>query len=389
MTAVALSYCFPPGSFAQSPQVARFVAALDADVVVVAGDDESRDETLLRTIEPHVRVERLGWSRVSTVRRLSRRVTIRGWGARPDAYRPWVDVASRRVSRLLDHGGDLLATFGQPMSDHLAGFTASAAKGVPWLAHFSDPWLDNPYHSLGGSRRWQTKRHRWTTDRAAALVVTSEETAALITARHPSASGYIHVVPHSFDERLYPAFRPADGALVVRHVGRFYGPRSPVPLLAGLRLLLDRREDLGDVRFELIGPRWSGPIDLPQGLVSQGPIVSYLESLAMMRAADALLVIDAPSGSSPFLPSKLVDYIGAGRPVLGLTPPGAAAGAIAGIGGAVADPADVDACADALLAMLSMAGSCRGALWGAPTGRAPFTMDAQRHMIATVVSSVR
>lgn len=389
MSAVALSYCFPPGRFAQSAQVARFVAALDDVVVVVAGDDPARDDTLLRTIEPNVRVERLGWSPIATSRKVARRVSVRSWAARPDVYRPWVDGATRRVRGLLDSGGDLLATFGQPMSDHVAGLNVVHRRQVPWLAHFSDPWLDNPYHSMAGSSRWQTSRERRTVERADALVVTSTETADLLRARHAAVAPRIHVIPHAFDERLYPSFETGSGPIVIRHLGAFYGPRTPTPLFAALRLLLQRRVDLGGVRVELIGPPWERPIDLPDGIVIVRPQVPYLESLALMRGADALVVVDAPASTSPFLPSKLVDYIGAARPIVGFTPPGAARRTIELVGGAAVEPGDVDAGASALAKVLDEATATRGRSWGEPGARAALGIDAQRAMIATVVSAIR
>lgn len=389
MTAVALSYCFPPGRFAQAPQVARFVAALGDDVVVVAGDDRACDESLLRTLEANVRVERLGWSRVATARRLLRRVSVRSWGARPDVYRPWADVASGRVGALVSDGATLLATFGQPMSDHVVGLAVTRDHHVPWLAHFSDPWMDNPYHSLAGSSRWQADRDRRTAERAAAIVVTSRETADLVGARHPAAATRVHVVAHSFDERLYPPLKASNGPLLVRHLGAFYGPRTPAPLLAAIRLLLSRGEDLGGVCVELIGPPWREPIDLPSGLVSVRPMVTYVESLALMRAADALVVIDAPAASSPFLPSKLVDYVGAERPIIGFTPPGAAAAAISSVGGYVANPMDVEAGAAALRQVLEEASVNRGGPWGDPDGRAAFNIDTQRASIARVLNTIR
>src|SRR3546814_8955981 len=47
----------------------------------------------------------------------------------------------------------------------------------------------------------------------------------------------------------------------------------------------------------------------------------YSTCLAASAGADVLLLIDAPSGNNVFLPSKLVDYLMMGKPVLGLTPP--------------------------------------------------------------------
>jgi hypothetical protein len=41
-----------------------------------------------------------------------------------------------------------------------------------------------------------------------------------------------------------------------------------------------------------------------------------------MKTADLLTVIDVPAKKNLFLPSNLVDYVGAGRPILGIKPPG-------------------------------------------------------------------
>ena len=59
-----------------------------------------------------------------------------------------------------------------------------------------------------------------------------------------------------------------------------------------------------------------------------------------MRTSAALLVIDAPAKRSVFLPSKLVDYLGAMRPIFGVTPPGASSDLIGELGGRVVDPSD-------------------------------------------------
>jgi hypothetical protein len=57
-----------------------------------------------------------------------------------------------------------------------------------------------------------------------------------------------------------------------------------------------------------------------QEIVNTTPPVPYKESLALMKQADFLVVIDANFKNSPFLPSKVVDYAGTGRPVVGITP---------------------------------------------------------------------
>jgi hypothetical protein len=51
--------------------------------------------------------------------------------------------------------------------------------------------------------------------------------------------------------------------------------------------------------------------------------VDYLKSLELMKTADYLILIDAPSETkSIFFPSKLVDYIGANKPIVVISPDG-------------------------------------------------------------------
>ena len=66
------------------------------------------------------------------------------------------------------------------------------------------------------------------------------------------------------------------------------------------------------------------------------------DAQSIAAAADVLLVIDAPTaGPSPFLPSKLVDYLALRKPILGITPvEGASAALLRRIGALVAAPDD-------------------------------------------------
>jgi glycosyltransferase involved in cell wall biosynthesis len=69
------------------------------------------------------------------------------------------------------------------------------------------------------------------------------------------------------------------------------------------------------------------------GVVEFTGRLSFAESAGWAAAADVLLVIDAPAEESLFLPSKLVDYIRAFKPILALTPPrGASADVVRDLG---------------------------------------------------------
>jgi hypothetical protein len=94
---------------------------------------------------------------------------------------------------------------------------------------------------------------------------------------------------------------------------------------------------------------------LPSGTVNICPSVSYEDSLELMRTSEVLLVIDAPSEISVFLPSKLVEYLTWDQPIIGFTPNGAAANLIISCGGLCADPSDEIATAGVLLKAVSLA----------------------------------
>jgi hypothetical protein len=136
---------------------------------------------------------------------------------------------------------------------------------------------------------------------------------------------------------------------------------------------------LGGVCFELIGH--TDPLtlsnlgieDLPSGLVRFRPPVSYQESCSLAAAADGLLIIDAPAAQSVFLPSKLIEYVGVGRPILGITPPGAAANLIKELGGWVADPSSQEAMKATVVEFLTYLRNARqSGPWGTPEVRSRY-----------------
>ena len=64
----------------------------------------------------------------------------------PDEKWVWIGAAARAARRLAaERRFDVLVSFAQPWSDHLVGLRVHRATGLPWVAHFSDPWTDSPY----------------------------------------------------------------------------------------------------------------------------------------------------------------------------------------------------------------------------------------------------
>ena len=278
----------------------------------------------------------------------------------PDPQRWWVPRARRVALGLLeDVACDAIVSFGNPMSDHLVGLALKRDTGLPWIAHFSDPWVDNPFLSYSRpAKAINARLEREVIGNADRAIFVSQATRDLVMAKYPEAwRSRSRVLPHYFDPDLYPQATSPMHTMVLRHLGTLYGPRTPKPLFLALDHLKSRGEGLLDgVRFEMVGPcyppslmdQWLAPFDL-QDTVSYRPTVAYLDSLSLMSESDALILMDAAADVNVFLPSKLVDYIGARRPVLGITPPrGPSAELIRQAGGLVADPDDTEGIAEAV-----------------------------------------
>lgn len=407
---LAVSFAYPPAASPRAVQVARLLKHLKVKTTLVCADYDDKDRidpTLARAAEaPLTRCVRVPFARSAPRGFLSRvayRLDLPLVDKAPDQFGPWKPDVLAAVGGLLQGGRyapDVLATFGSPMSDHLIGLRLKRRLGVPWVAHFSDPWADNPFLGYDRlTRRYNRALEGRVLREADRLVFTTGETVALFASKHgPDVERKSRVLPHAFDPGLFGAPAARDpSTLVVRYVGDFYGRRSPAPLFEALRRLLEAEPaTLEGVRFELVGGKGEGQLEsagfgsLPEGLVLSRPSVKYLESLRLMESSDGLLVIDAPAELSVFLPSKLIDYVGAARPVFGITPPGAAAGLIRRLGGWVADPSDASAVAETLKSFLAFLRASAGepAAWGDAGVRRGFEPSAVAESFAGILREV-
>jgi glycosyltransferase involved in cell wall biosynthesis len=249
----------------------------------------------------------------------------------PDEKWVWIRAATRAAVRLAaQQRFAALVSFAQPWSDHLIGLRVQRATGLPWVAHFSDPWVVSPY-----VKGWAWQRRIWQrmeadiVQHADALVFVNAQTANRTMERYPeSLRVKVHVVPHGVDwaESVPPLPRVAGAPLTIVHTGRFYdGIRTPEPLLRALSRLAAGRPLARELRLVFVGTdvpayrRLASALGLDDVVEFCGRL-SFADSARRAAAADVLLVIDAPAVENLFLPSKLIEYLPAGKPILALTP---------------------------------------------------------------------
>jgi len=220
---------------------------------------------------------------------------------------------------------------------------------MKWIAQFSDPWANNPLEKKISTRILSKWHERQTIKYADFIIHNSKASLDLLVQRYGSAIlQRSAVIPHPYDATLYPQ-RPKiqNTKIILRHIGTLFEDRSPEPLFAALNTLLDRRKDLVNVlALEFIGKIDPAMLNtqaakaLPPGMITHMSSVTYLKSLEKMYDADILLLIEANTKNNLFMPSKLSDYIGAGSPIVGIVPRGAAEETLEKLGGWHAHPSD-------------------------------------------------
>ena len=270
-------------------------------------------------------------------------------GKLPDTYRFFNFLLFNKAKQMItENNYEVMVTWSQPHSSHLIGLKlkSSLKKSPKWIAHFSDPWISNPYFEVNNwIKRINENLFNRVLNQADAISVTNEY---VIVAEEGFSSAEnrrkVNVVPHSFLPSMYSCqdkSRP-NNPIILRYIGSFYGLRRPDPILSALALLEASEPRIAKkLRVEFIGAKLDEKAirDLQKlKLVSIKVLhsVTFRESLRLMQNADLLLIIDAPMEMSPFLPSKLIDYIGSNVPILAFTPPGPSADLVKELGGWVA-----------------------------------------------------
>lgn len=386
--------------------VSRLLRHSGCSWTVVCADDGTKPDPGLDGLPGSERLRRIVIPfREKPLRLLVRRALGRmGKGEileRPDIYSSWIPAAARTALEALERGqSGVLATFASPMSCHLAGLRVKQRMpSLRWIAYFGDPWARNPMATRGRlSERSSERMEARVIEAADLLVFPCEEAARHSLERYRAGTAAkARIATHGYEESLFPApsTLQAGGDLVFSYLGGMYASRGPGPLLDALSALARKSpSELSGVRVRLIGrgvvESGSLPVGIPPGLISFSPEVPYRESLRLMRESDALLLLDPSSpGSGVFLPSKLIDYIGAGRPLLGLCQQGASARILGEMKAWVAPLGDVEASACALAALLEfIRARDRGAHWGDSAVRSRYSAEEAGRTFMGLVKSL-
>ena len=211
------------------------------------------------------------------------------------------------------------------------GLTARAlrAAGLPYVFHVADPWPDFPI-ALGYLRSALERRLAYALEDfayrgAAAITTVSPGLVELLEAK-PTAAGKVRLVPNGVDiSRFDPDTSPAaarealdwDDAFTIVYAGT-------VGLAQGVGTLLDAAALVGDgIQFHIVGEGVEKPAleararDMGlSNVVFHGSIPRHEVPLALAASDAGLVLLRRGPLYEDSLPTKLLESMAAGRPVI-------------------------------------------------------------------------
>ena len=287
----------------------------------------------------------------------------------PDKYNGWLIPAVAAGLRAVRQTRVKLIYSSAPyFTSHLAGYWLALLTGLPWVAHFRDPWVTGlrEEYRPGNKICFGINRalERMTVSRADAVVCVTEEHAALMRAAYDQMpASKFAVVMNGFDGLEWqeviesiPPGAPGEGYAVnaprkfrITYAGNLYMKRNPAPLFRALRALIDSGEiGRDEASVELIGSCESSEGRGMADIISEAGIeecvemrgrLSHSETLRRLLQSDLLLLLSEKQLIE--IPGKTFEYLKTRRPILALTYEGAVASLLRRTGGAwVVSPDD-------------------------------------------------
>ena len=249
----------------------------------------------------------------------------------------WVPHAvAAGLSLARKHRPVALLSTSPPVGAHLAARLVQRQTGLPWVADFRDPIVNNPARSRRYTGPYDRALESMVLRHAGRATAVTDVMIEELRVRRPGEAGKAHLLWNGFDPAETPPRieRPAGERHILLHAGLLYRLRYPWTLFRALERLVDN-ERLNPSRFCL---RFLGPVENLEGLCADPCVARLLawgcfeadgrnvprdEAQRQTSQAHSLLLIDfvnqARRGYAA--PAKIFDYVLTGRPVLATTDP--------------------------------------------------------------------
>ncbi|MFH1454035.1 MAG: glycosyltransferase [Armatimonadota bacterium] len=338
-----LCFSWPPLFFGvgmyRGLQFARYLSKLGWKPTVVVSNS---GEPLSYCPEEDGKIEGVRVIKVSYNDRLasfrSKRI-VKELLAIPDENIAWYKPALKEAEKLLkEEEFDAVFSTSPPETAHLIAKAIKIKYNIPWLADLRDPWAYSHYFKRSRMKNFILKMMEKNTLRYAdAIVVVTEAWRATLARLYPDLKNKIFSITNSFDEEnLKVDTGQDDRRFIMTYTGKLHKEyQDPEPFLRALKKVLEKRilePSRVKARFYTYGyysPDLLGMITRYnlRDVVEVSGYIPHKESISKQLESTVLLFIDWRQPSSEVYSDivstyKIYEYLGARRPIVGISATG-------------------------------------------------------------------
>ena len=271
----------------------------------------------------------------------SRHLAVAGryfrWTEIPDRWSSWIlSGVIKGLIQILSNRPDIIYSTYPIPSSHVIGLLLHKLTGIPWVAEFRDPMVEEGYPAAGVERDLKIRLEDAIFRSTSRLVAVTPSAAAYYEERSGREPGYVVEIPNGYSEFLTSVIernastvaeeRPA--RMKILHSGVLYdNVRSPCELLLAIQdLARVGIVDSNDVEFVFRGSGnevgyndYAAELGI-ESLVQFLEPVSYTVAYEELARADALLLMQGKQCNRQ-IPAKLYEYCALRKPILSLADP--------------------------------------------------------------------
>lgn len=328
-----VSISCPPKKDSESLQVAKYLKYLARDASLNIDIVTSKNPTLYMPYDSSLEIFLRGVRQIISLPLLESRYTniilrkiFPSMMRMPDSKRSF-SLWGGLVCRSLKQRPDIIYSRSYPLSSTLMAYRLQRHYLCPWVLHLSDPWTINPLKPSGPAKVWNTTMENRCFSAATILSFTSEKTLVRYAEIYPEFAHKMMVFPNVFDPDDLKSKRwKKKEKMKLVYTGGLVGARTPEILIDAFNLIRSYNEYV----FSKIEVVLAGEVDRgvkrildDQDLgIKHVGLLSFDQAIELQSDADLLLLIDTPTKNADdamFFPSKLLDYMLAGRKVIAIT----------------------------------------------------------------------
>ena len=244
-------------------------------------------------------------------------------------YKKALNVADKYIK---ENKIDYIHSFSFPYTSHLVALGLKKKYGIPWIAHFYEPWGDNPYRMF--SNEVVTRNCAWESEvvRAADIIIHNSDVMCQSWrnkyGESLSKKLFCLPMPFAFKGRVLTTPKNDYSELCITHVGNLYGLRKAEPFLSAIFALISEKPHFRNMlKVVFVGEISNDDIDYIK-MNKLNDVIEIVgrkseeECIDYYKQANIFLVIEGRDQGPLFFPSKLIQYYYYNRPIVGLTQEG-------------------------------------------------------------------